>query len=108
MSSKDTLLRATGDFEVKSHTSAEFKTFLELHRWFPFKKKKYVFHARKRNKLWNNQKTFELILSVIKFKIQASALKAIIVRWKYLISVELKIILSVRVLSSRLFIYKKS
>lgn len=38
MSIKDTLLRATGDFEVKSHTSAEFKTFLELHRWFPFKK----------------------------------------------------------------------
>lgn len=108
MSIKDTLLRATGDFEVKSHTSAEFKTFLKLHRWFPFKKKLYVFHARKRNKLWNNPKTFELILSVIKFKIQASALKAIIVRWKYLISVELKIILSVRVLRSRLFIYKKS
>lgn len=108
MSIKDTLLRATGDFEVKSHTSAEFKTFLELHRWFAFKEKLNVFQARKRNKLWNNQKTFELILSVIEFKIKASALKAIIVRWKYLISVELKIILSVRVLSSRLFIYKKS
>lgn len=43
MSIKDTLLRATGDLEVKSHTSAEFKTFLELHRWFPFKKKNSTF-----------------------------------------------------------------
>lgn len=43
MSIKDTLLRATGDFEVKSHTSAEFKTFLELHRWFPFKKNSTFF-----------------------------------------------------------------
>ena len=51
MSIKDTLLRATGDFEVKSHTSAEFKTLLELHRWFPFKEKLNVFQARKRNKL---------------------------------------------------------
>ena len=46
MSIKDTLLRATGDFEVKSHTSAEFKSFLELHRWFPFKKKTLRFSCK--------------------------------------------------------------